>query len=149
MPRYKPDEATEPNPLFQKGVYSAVVKRATEEVSKSGNDMIKLILTCYGADNTETDVFDYLVFTPGMLYKVRHFCESAGINFDKGDLTAEECQDQNIQVELKIEKGEGTYRDKNVVNDYVGKSAAKRGAVPTGAGPVKAGARAADPDLPF
>lgn len=144
MPRYDKNQATEPNPLFQRGTYDAVVKRAVEKVSAAGNDMIEVILTCYAPDGTETDVFDYLVFSPGMLYKVRHFCESAGIDFDKGELAAEECVEQNVRVQLKIEKQEG-YRDKNSVDDYVGKSAMKREPVAARAG----AAAKQDADIPF
>lgn len=145
MPRYNPKEASEPNPLFPKGEYNAVVKRATEKTSSGGNNMIELILTCYGPGDSTTDVFDYLVFTPAILYKVRHFCESAGIDFNKGDLTAEECLDMNVKVKLKIDKGDEKYREKNAVDDYVGTTAARTRAT-VGAAPA---AKPADADIPF
>ena len=137
MPRYNHKAAD--SQLLPVGTYDAVVKRAEEKLSEAGNEMIELILTCYGPNGLENDVFDYLVFSNNVLYKVKHFCESAGINFEKDELTADECVDQNVRVKLKIDKREG-YKDKNAVTDYVER---------TGAPAIGGLQKPRDEDVPF
>ncbi len=143
MPRYNPEDANEV--MFDPGVYDAVVKHASEGTSKSGNDMIKLILTVYGPKG-ETDVFDYLVFSEAVLYKVKHFCESAGIDFGRGVLDESDCLDKNVKVKLVIDENEG-YAPKNAVKDYVKRSVT---APFTGAAPkAPEVAKPNDPLVPF
>lgn len=115
MPRYNPDDV---NQLLPSGDYDAVVKRAELKVSAQGNDMIELILTCYAAGGIRGDVYDYLVFTPGALYKIKQFSESAGLDFGRGELQAEECSGKNVRVSVGISKQAG-YADKNKVADYL------------------------------
>lgn len=139
MPNYDPDAAVS---ILQPGFYEAVVKSAENKRAKeSGNEMIRLILTVYGPNNAQVDVFDYLVFHPQMLHRVRHFCESAGIDFEKGSLDASECERRNVRVKIKIEKSEG-YADKNAVVDYLPR---------TGNGPtaVAVNREPEDSDIPF
>jgi hypothetical protein len=138
MGTYNPEAAVEVIPA---GTYDAVVKKATDEVSKSGNDMIKLILTVYTPAGITVDVFDYLVFSDAVLYKVKHFCESAGIDFAKGELEGGECVEKNVKVKLAIDSQEG-YPDKNVVKDYVKRSGSVP-SVPSASKPVN------DPLVPF
>ena len=137
MPRYKPSDADKP--LLPAGEYDATVKYAVEETSKSGNPMIKIILTVYGS-GIEADVFDYLVSSPAVLYKVKNFCKSAGIDFDRGELNVEVCMEQNVRVKLKVEKQEG-FEDRNAVADYVTRAKALAA---TGAPASKK-----DDDIPF
>ena len=134
MPRYNPDAAID---LLPAGTYEAVVKRATEKLSKTQNEMIELILTCFSPGGVEVDVFDYLVFVDSMAYKVKHFCESAGIPVT-GELTVDQCIDRNVRVKLKVDKG-GEYPDKNSVADYLVRTPTEK--------PIPA--KPADPDLPF
>lgn len=132
MGRYNPDAVVE---VIPPGTYEAVVKKATNDVSKGGNDMIKLTLDVYTPAGLPVTVWDYLVFSDSVLYKVKHFCESAGIDFEKGELEAEECIEKNVKVKLKIDKQDG-YADKNAVADYVKRNGA-------------AGKPANDPLIPF
>lgn len=142
MPGYNPKDAD--GTLLEPGTYDAVVKRAIEKESASGNDMIELILTVYGSDGTRSDVFDYLVFAKSVLYKVKHFCESAGLNFESGNLDASDCEEANVRVKLKIEESD-KYPPKNSVADYVPRDK-KAGRVPATAG---ATSKQRDPDVPF
>jgi hypothetical protein len=118
--RYRPDaaERTDTLPI---GQYEAVVKRAEEKTSKAGDPMIEVILTVYGAAGKETDVFDYLLSLDDWQWKVKHFCESAGIDYARGELTDEQCFGKNVRVDLKVEKKEG-YRERNAVKDYLPRS---------------------------
>jgi len=114
--RYNPDAASGMLPV---GQYEATVKLAKDKVSKkSGLDMIELILTVYGPDGLQVDVFDYLLSSDNWQWKVRHFCESAGLDYARGELLADHCADQSVRVNLGIDKQEG-YKDKNKVTDYL------------------------------
>ena len=115
MPRYNPDDV---NQLLPAGDYDAVVKRAELKTSSQGNEMIELILTCYGVGGIRSDVKDYLVFAPGALYRIKQFCESADLDFGRGELEAEECLGRNVRVSVGISKQTG-YADKNKVADYL------------------------------
>lgn len=137
MGQYDPKSVVETIPA---GTYDAVVKKAEDQVSKSGNDMIKLILTVYTPAGIPVDVFDYLVFQNSMLYKVKHFCDSAGLNFDKGELEAGDCVDKNVRVKLKVESDD-EYGDQNKVADYVKRNGPSP--APTAAKPKK------DEEIPF
>ena len=52
------------------------ILEATETVSKTGNEMIKLRVRIYNAEGRSKTLFDYLVATEGWAYKVRHFAEA-------------------------------------------------------------------------
>lgn len=118
MPRYNPEDAINGG-LFPDGLYEAVVKRASNEVSKKpgGSEYIALILTLYGPDGAETDVFDNLVFHPKMIARIQHFCDSAGIDFKKGQLEDEDCTGRNVRVKIGFKDDE--YGKRNIVKDYL------------------------------
>lgn len=134
--KYNPDAATG---MLPAGLYSATVKLAKDKVSKAGTDMIELILTVYGPDGLQVDVFDYLLSSDNWQWKVRHFCESAGLDYARGELRADWCSDQSVRIRLEVEKKEG-YPDKNRVSDYLPRAT-----------PVTATAMEAtvDDDIPF
>jgi len=124
MPSYNPADAVMPaRKILPAGTYEAVVEKAELTTSDAGNEQIKVTLTVYGGDSEQT-VWDYLVFKDTVLYKVKHFCESAGIDFEKGDLRAEECLEKNVRVKLKIDPPKGQYPEKNAVADYVKRNGA-------------------------
>ena len=105
--------------MLEPGQYEAVVKAAKEKTSKgTGVPMIEVILTCYGSHGAKVDVFDYLLSTDDWQWKVRHFCESAGLDYEKGELLAGDCEDKNVRVWLEIESQPG-YDKKNKVKDYL------------------------------
>ena len=118
--RYNKDAASG---LLPAGQYAATVKLANDKVSKAGNDMIELILTVYGASGLQVDVFDYLLSDDSWQWKVRHFCESAGLDYERGELVAAWCTEQSVRVNLGTEKKEG-YAEKNRVLDYLPRATA-------------------------
>lgn len=106
--------------VFPAGDYEAMVYKASEETSKSGNDMIKLQLEIFDPKGGPSAfVFDYLVATEKALFKIRHFCDSAGMLdlYESGSLYADACIDANVMVKLVVEKYEGD--DQNKVKDYI------------------------------
>lgn len=108
--------------LFVPGEYDAVIKEAGEGVSKNGNGMIELILKAYDGGSESGQVYDYLVATDNQAWKWRHFCASAGLVYERGELDADALVNRNVRVKIGVEEYKG--RKKNVVEDYVAKPAA-------------------------
>lgn len=121
--------------LLKDGIYESVVKKAEYQESSTGKPMFKLALDVFDHNGTVFFITDYLVFTPQMMFKIRHFCDSAGLqkeyesgNFCHADLATQ----RNVFVKIKTQKGKeipeeklngkskgSVYPDKNVVDDYV------------------------------
>lgn len=74
------------------GKYEFVVVAADEAQSKNGNDMISLSLQVTVPDRDNgVKVYDYLVSTAKALFKIEQFCKATGIDFNSGNLEAEDC----------------------------------------------------------
>ena len=145
------------------GTYDFEVLEADDDVSKSGNDMIKVVLGVFdpATGNIKWRVFDYLLAS--MEAKLRHFCDSVGLlsKYENGTLQAGDCRGRSGKAKIIIEiDKEDKYPPKNVAKDYVCRpakalSAPKPGAAPAPApAPVQqAAAQAPGPyseaDLPF
>lgn len=140
-PRTEEDDEQRVSSLLPPGTYDAVVAAAEEKVSKSGNSMIELVLKVYTNAGTK-NIYDYLVASDGAGWKIRHFCRSAGLNYETGELDAAQCVDRNVRVEL-IVKHQAGYSDKNAVTDYAERA---NGATPQHTGSTSFGP---DEDIPF
>lgn len=121
--------------LLKDGVYEAVVKKAEYQESKSGNPMFKLTLDVFDDKGTVFFITDYLVFTPQMMFKIKHFCDSADLKeeYESGRFCHPDLAVQrNVFVKIKTQKGKeipdeklgdkpkgSLYPDKNIVDDYV------------------------------
>jgi hypothetical protein len=110
--------------LLEPGIYPFQVTNASNETSKSGNDMIKLTLTIWGKDGSMHCIFDYLL--EAMAYKLRHFCESTNLltKYESGELYPGDCINVQGNLEIIIQEGkerpDGTkYMSRNSVKDYV------------------------------
>jgi hypothetical protein len=105
--------------LAKDGDYDFQVLEASDEISRSGNAMIKLKLGVFDGDALRWHVFAYLV--PQMEVKLRHFCDCTGLlaDYESGSLSAQLCRGRAGRCRLVTEEGEGTYPDKNVVKDYI------------------------------
>lgn len=124
--------------LLEDGEYDAVVKVATPSMSKSQNAMADMTLAVFDKMGNAHDIRDFLVFTPNMLWKVKHFCDSAGLEqlYLDEKFTPEHAANQHVRVKVKTQQGNeipfdklngkpvgSKYPDKNVIEDYViGKS---------------------------
>lgn len=120
--------------LLDGGEYDAIVDAATHEVSSKGNQMIKLSLSVFDPNGVIVPVFDYLVFTNQMMWKVKHFCDSAGLEKEYMDkkFDALLADRQNVRVKLIVQEGSfipeaklngkpqgSRYPTKNAVEDYL------------------------------
>lgn len=125
--KFKPksDEELNAFDLFPAGEYDFEVIKALDEVSKKGNEMIKLELDIYSANGGKTRVFDYLL--ESVAYKIKHFCKETGLMnlYEQGSLSADICKNKSGRCTIGIQKDKtGEYPDKNVVKDY-GKKGSK------------------------
>lgn len=105
--------------LLPEGEYEAFVREAKDKVSKSGNDMIEIMLCIHDEDGTPTFVFDYLL--DEMPTKLKHFVASTELldAYNAEELTAEVCKQHNVRVKLRIEEAKNGWRASNKVADYM------------------------------
>lgn len=106
--------------LFPAGTYDFEVQAAEDQVSKAGNEMIKLTLRVYAQDGSFTTVFDYLL--ESVAYKLRHAAAACGLMraYDSGRLEASDFEGRSGRCKLRIQKDkDGQYPDKNTVSDYL------------------------------
>ena len=100
--RYDPNTAKEQTKI-QPGTYPFEVQAATEATSKNGNPMMKLVILA-NVGGFPLSVHDYLVATPGGLWKTKLFAKEVGIDFDAGEITPENCVGRSGVVVLDYDK---------------------------------------------
>lgn len=126
--------ALDNSPLLQPGIYDLEVSKATAKTSSNGNPMIELQIKVWGTSGKEYLVFDYLVSTPLMAWKIKHFCHAVGIlkEYMDGQFNADMCIGKfckgkivyQIGKEIPADKLNGKvpgsrYPDKNAIEDYL------------------------------
>ncbi len=119
--------------LLPDGEYNAFVTQAVGKPSGKGNAMVELTLQI-NHEGVSYDVKDFLLFTDNMIWKTKHFCESAGLvqEFIAKKFRPEMAPRKNVRVIIKTQAGKeipldklngkapGTkYFDKNSVEDYL------------------------------
>jgi hypothetical protein len=145
----KTEEEIELDGLLPEGEYDFQVLEASDQISKKGNEMIKLYLNVFDAQGKPRRVTDYIM--EAFPRKLRHFCKHTGLmqSYDCGGLTAFECVDKTGRVRLTIEPA-GEYHAKNAVVDYVeGFQFAPKPAAPAQPTAPEMTEPAADDDMPF
>lgn len=157
--KFQPISADEANKasnkfaLWPRGTYDCEIVEASDEISKNGNEMIKLRVKVFSQDGGDSrTVFDYLL--EAIPYKVRHAAEAFGLvaEYDNGTLSGFDFQGRTGQCILFIQKDKtGQFGDKNAVADYV---PAKASAAPSAhriAPPQMGGSTGAslDDEIPF
>lgn len=121
--------------LLKEGEYDAVVVSSVDRISaNSGNPMMDMTLGVFNEQGKTQSVRDFLVFTKGMMWKVVHFAESAGLLNDYNDqkLCSNLVLGNMVRVKIAIEEGGiipeeklngkpagSTYPPKNKVVDYI------------------------------
>lgn len=120
--------------LLPDGEYGAVIDDSIDRNSKSGNPMMEVTLSVYDRNGKSHTVKDYLVFTRGMLWKVIHCAESAGLieEYKNKKFCSDVLRGCNVKVRISTEKGAeipleklngkpagSRYSDKNKVEDYL------------------------------
>jgi hypothetical protein len=112
--------------MVEDGIYDFNVMKATQKTSKSGNQMIELQLVIWDKQGKEHIVFDYLVSITSMVYKIKHFCDTVGLDkeYQSGSFDVMQCEGRTGKAHIIIQAGQpnpngGMYADKNAVKDYV------------------------------
>jgi len=123
--------------LFPEGEYDGVVISSEWTTSRSGNAMADISVKVFD-DNTGNTQYirDFLVFTNKMLWKIKHFCDSAGLEklYEDGLFNPDCAANNNIRVLVTIKPGDlipddklgnkpkgSCYPDKNTILDYIKK----------------------------
>lgn len=115
----KTEEQLAEESLLEPGIYDFEIVEASEAISKSsGNEMLVLKLRIF-SDRGNRLVTDYI--TSSLEWKLRHFADSVGLleRYNQGELYPEDIGVRGGKLELKIDKGNGTYKPKNSVKDYI------------------------------
>jgi hypothetical protein len=149
----KTNEEIESMGLIDPGMYKFSVLEAEDQISKTGNEMIKLTLRVQDAHGIMHNIFDYLLEKgKPMAFKLRHFCEHTGLlaKYEAGELTAADCLDKTGVCEVIVQPGQdkydgSKYPDKNAIKDYLqNKSSISKDPLPE-----TTGHPAFDDDIPF
>lgn len=106
--------------LLQPGEYKFVVESADERISKNGNPMIKLKLKVKSSEGVTYTLFDYLLTSDKMIWKLKHFCEAAGLEnkYNEGAIRDSDCVGREGEIKTEIEESEG-FPPKSSVVDYL------------------------------
>ncbi len=103
------DNTEKPSPtyaVFDEGVYEFLVLDAQEQISKTGNDMMKLKLEFKNANNEISTVFDYLVAPYPK--KIAAFSQTTNLldKYEAGELTPTDCMNKKGYALLEIQEYE-------------------------------------------
>lgn len=132
--------------LWPVGEYSFEIITATEKVSSKSNEMMELKINVFNDNGHSRILFDYLMDTPTMAYKLRHCCEVTGLleQYEQGTLLERDFDGKTGTLKLNIQKDKtGAYPDKNGVADYITENSAK----PLDHQKTKASAYVPEPDM--
>lgn len=136
--------------LIKEGIYEAVITSSQDTQSKTGNPMMDMTVTVYDENGKAHDIRDFLVFTKQMMWKVIHFCDSAGIlkEYEEGNLCSQVAIDKRVMVKVIVEEGReipqdklqgkplgSKYPDKNKIADYIKRSEKQSAQAPTSDNP--------------
>ena len=107
--KWTPEDTQKPDLLECKKTYDASVITAEEQVSKAGNDMIKLKLAVYATPDKAVTQFVYLL--PIVWDKFKAFLASAGLyrQLAAQELTAGDCQGKNCRVIMSSKTNDNGY----------------------------------------
>lgn len=112
--------------LLPDGDYDFEVVNAVSSYSDAGNAMIKVTLSVKCGKEARI-ITDYLVASEKMMFKLKHFCESIGLEneYKSGNFLVSGCITRVGRAKIVLEKGkprkdgDGFYQDKNAVKDYI------------------------------
>lgn len=116
----KTEEEVSTNKLCPEGDFQFEVVKATEKTSKSGNEMIEIVLKVWANDGEEYMVYDYLM--DKVAYKIKHFCEATNLSdkYNKGIVTDQDCEYKTGMVRIKHQKdNRDTSIMRHTVKDYL------------------------------
>lgn len=120
--------------LLPDGEYDAYVESFEPKISSSGNQYVNLLLNIFDNNGKPHPVFDIQMTLPSMVWKMRHFCYSAGLeeSFEAKKYHPSMSVGKKVRVFLRTKKGDeipfnklngkpvgSKYPDKNVIDDYL------------------------------
>lgn len=144
---FNPSDAAEPAgpKILDPGEYELRVREAEERVSSKGNPMIAVEFEVSG--HPGIIIREYLVASPGALFRVEAFCTAAGLSaqFTAGRLCEADVRNARVRGRITIEEGTDGYPDKNRVEEFM----APQGSAAAVAAPVAAHTPVPDSDIPF
>lgn len=148
-------EISEAN-LWPVGEYDFQIFDASDEVSKAGNEMIKLTVDLFNEQGDRRRVFDYLIASSNGMFKVLSFADAVGLRteYDRGDLQTIDIAQRTGRCKVGIQKDKsGQYPDKNGIMNYIKADAGVVRANQTKSAPAaqraKAPAGDLDDEVPF
>lgn len=124
--KFQPKQESELNEfsLLENGIYPFQIMYAVDQISKNGNEMIKMTVKIFGNDGREHILFDYLLEAIG--YKLRHFAEHTGLldKYNAGEFSSSDCIGKCGKADIIVQKGQlkpdgSLYQDRNSVKDYI------------------------------
>lgn len=91
------------NNLTEGDVDFEIVK-ASDEISKTNNEMIKLTLKCFGPNKTSGFIFDYISSTAQ--WKICQFLDSIGLSkkYESGNIDADSLVGMSGKAKLVLDK---------------------------------------------
>jgi len=114
-------EISEAN-LWPVGEYDFQIFDASDEVSKAGNEMIKLTVDLFNDQGERRRVFDYLIASNNGMFKVLSFADAVGLReeYDRGDLQTVDIHQRTGRCKVGVQKDKtGQYPDKNGIMNYI------------------------------
>lgn len=113
------EEMNQERGILRPGFYPAEIVSAEPKTSKtSGNPMVELKVKVWDDAGRVTTLFDYIVFTRKMAWKIKHFWESAGKpeKYD-GAFRCDDAMGLSCFLETALEEGDKGQRAK--IKDYI------------------------------
>jgi hypothetical protein len=128
MPAIKFDDVQGLEPI-PAGIYLATITKATEGVSKAGNEKIDCQWTVEAEDDPKLNgriLFDTLVFTEKALFRVKQVMEASGAFEDDFDGEVEAADFLGITAMLVVDIEESTQVDDATGEPYPPRNRVKR-----------------------
>jgi hypothetical protein len=91
---------------LEEGVFPFIVLKAVEDVSKAGNEMIRVQIEA-DSGNAQWKETVFLVNTTAALWKVKEFCDCVGLDFGQDEIEADELIGLTGRASFKMEEYEG------------------------------------------
>lgn len=110
----------ERNQPLEAGIYDFDCIECVQKESSKGDPMFAIKIKVYGRDRNQ-NVYDYLLASGKMAFKLKHFCDATGLvkQYEKGSLHEFDLLNKSGKVEIVIQAGNEQYPNpKNSVRDY-------------------------------
>jgi len=106
--------------VWRAGTYDFEIHDASEEISKAGNEQIKLTVWVFDDQGDRKTCFDYLGATEKVQWKTRQFCQSVGLitQYESGELDVNDIVERTGKLKLGVQKST-EYGDQNKVLAYL------------------------------